>query len=136
LAEGGSIDKHDNSLAYAETAADSPPDGQFKVAWATGGRTVTVSGSCPACGGLTATGFSPGIGGSKGLRARIPRPQGLPSPVTLFCECGHAHTDRPPDALDKGCGRFWLVFLPDDARQPPLARVANTQDAPDVQAAP
>jgi hypothetical protein len=133
LADGRSIDKHANSLAYVETEADSPADGQFKVAWAADGRTVTVSGPCPACGGRTATEFSPGIGGSKGFRGPAPRPQGLPSPVTLFCECGHAHADRPPDALDKGCGRFWLVFPPDDARQPPSAVVAST---PDVPAAP
>jgi len=130
LADGGTIDKHDNSLAYVETEANSQADGQFKAAWAPSGKTVTVSGPCPACGGRTATEFSPGIGSSKGFRRPAPRSQGLPSPVTIFCECGHAHADRPPGALDKGCGRFWLVFLPDDARQPPSAGAAGISTGP------
>jgi hypothetical protein len=136
LADDGSIDKHDNALAYVETEANSPANGQFTAAWATDGRTATVAGPCPACGGFTATEFSHGICGSKGFRgvfrARAPRPQGLPSPLTLFCECGHAHTDRPPDALDKGCGRFWPVFLPEDARLPPPASAASTPDTPET----
>lgn len=130
MADGGTIDKHANSLAYVETEVNSPADGQFKAEWAPGGRTVTVSGPCPACGGRTATEFSPGIGGSKGFRRPAPHPQRLPSPVTLFCECGYAHADRPPGALDKGCGRFWLVVLPDDARQPPSTAAAGTPAAP------
>jgi len=136
LADGGSIEKHDNSLAYAETEADSSVDGQFKVAWTIDGRTVTVTGRCPACGGQTATEFSPGIGGSKGFRKAVPQPQVLPSPVTLFCECGHAHADRPPDALDKGCGRFWLVFVSDDARQSPSRWDASISDSSDAPAMP
>jgi hypothetical protein len=36
----------------------------------------------------------------------------VPGEVTVFCECGHVHPDRPPDALDAGCGRFWVVELP------------------------
>lgn len=136
MVDGGSIDKHDNSLAYVETEAESPATGQFKVTWAVGGRTVTVSGPCPACGGRTTTEFSPGIGGSKGFRSPAPRSQALPSPLTLFCECGHAHADRAPDALDRGCGRFWLISLPDDARQPPSAGVASSPSSPDIPGAP
>ena len=128
MADGGTIDKHDNSLAYVETEANSPAAGQFKAAWALSGRTVT--GPCPACGGRTATEFSPGIGSSKGFRRLAPHSQSLPSPVTLFCECGHARADRPPDAFDKGCGRFWLVFLPDDALQPPSAGAAGAPATP------
>ena len=136
MADGGSIDKHDNSLVYVETEADSQADGQFRVAWAPSGRTATVSGPCPACGGRTATEFTPGIGGSKGFRSAAPQPLGLPSSVTIFCECGHGHTDRPPDALDKGCGRFWLVYLPDDVRQPLPAETVSAPDAPGAPAAP
>jgi hypothetical protein len=130
LTNGGSIDKHHNSLAYVEIEADSPADGEFEVMWSTGSRGVTVSGPCPACGGQTATEFSPGIGGSKGFRRPAPRSQSLPSPMTIFCDCGHKHAGRPPGALDKGCGRFWLVFLPDDAREPPQAGQAGTPVAP------
>jgi hypothetical protein len=126
MASSGSIDKHNNSLAYAETELDSPAEGQFAVTWAPDGRTVTIWGPCPACGGRTATKYSPGIGGSKGFRGRAPRPPYLLSPVTLYCECGHAHTDRPPDAPDKGCGRFWPVVVPDDVCQPPAPGAAGT----------
>lgn len=130
MADRGTIDKHNNSLAYVEAEAESSADGQFKTTWAAGGGTVTVTGHCPACGGRTATQFSLGIGGTKGFRSPGQRAQTLPTPVTIFCECGHAHSDRPPDALDKGCGRFWLVFLPEDARQPPSAGSARTSAKP------
>ncbi len=40
-------------------------------------------------------------------------------PVTLYCQCGHALDERPANALDKGCGRFWPVYLPDDVRCTP-----------------
>lgn len=119
MPSGENIDQH-KTVKYIEVEAAAPATGQFTAAWAAGGRSVTVSGHCPACGGRTATEFSPGIVGSKGLR----RPGRLatyvlPSPVTLYCECGHTHDERPTDALDKGCGRFWPVHLPDDARRPP-----------------
>ena len=132
MADGRTIDKHNNSLVYVETQANSPPDGEFKAAWEPGGMTVTVSGPCPACGGWTATEFSAGIVGSKGFHRPAPRSRKLPSPVTLFCECGHAHADRPLGALDKGCGRFWLIYLSDDARQPPTPGAASTSIGPAV----
>jgi hypothetical protein len=130
LADGGTIDKHNNSLAYVEAEAESSADGQFTATWAPEGRSVTVAGHCPACGGRTATQFSLGIGGSKGIRTSAQGTQTLPTPVTIFCECGHAHADRPQDALDRGCGRFWLVFLPEDERQSPSAGSAQTSATP------
>lgn len=130
MVEGGTFDKHKNSLAYVETEANSSTNGQFKAVWAPNGRSVIVSGPCPACGGRTATEFSPGIAGTKGFRRPEPRSRTLPSPVTIFCECGHAHADRPADAWDKGCGRFWRVFLPDDQRQPPSVGSAGTTPTP------
>src|SRR5581483_2878068 len=99
--------EHHKALHYVEAETDQPADRQFTVDWSADGRSVTVSGPCPACGGRTATQFSVGIGGSKGFRtARDQATRELPSSVTLFCECGHVHEDRPPDAYDRGCGRF------------------------------
>lgn len=130
MADGGTSDRHKNSLSYVETEANTPTDGQFTALWATNGQIVTVFGACPACGGRTATEFSPGIAGTKGFRRSEPRSRTLPSPLTIFCECGHAHADRPADALDKGCGRFWRVFLPEDQRQSPSVRPTGTTPAP------
>lgn len=115
----GAVYRHRNSLPYVETEVDSPADGQFKVAWSPDGRTVVLSGPCPGCGGRTDSEISSGIGGTKGLLRSESRPRILHSPVTIYCECGYVHADRPADARDKGCGRFWPVFLPDDQRQPP-----------------
>jgi hypothetical protein len=68
-----------------------------------------VSGNCPACGGLTTKEFSYGIAGSKGFRG--PSTPTLPTAVTLYCECGHVHPDKPASATDDGCGRFWRIDL-------------------------
>jgi hypothetical protein len=105
------------TVAYVEAEEDVQRDGQFAVEWAGGGRTVTIKGGCPACAHLTSAEFSFGIGVSKGFRGK-PRPAILPSPVTMFCECGYAHDGRPPDALDTGCGRFWAVHLTEAERRP------------------
>lgn len=111
---------HHKAVKYVEAQADPTASGSFTAAWAVGGKSVTVAGHCPACGGRTTAEFWPGIVGSKAIRVTSRHTTyALPSPVTLFCECGHVHDQRPADALDKGCGRFWLVYLPDDARRPP-----------------
>jgi hypothetical protein len=113
------VDQHKERLKFAEVAASAQTDGQFTAQWANDGRSVTIEGRCPACGGLTSTQFPFGIGGSKGYRGPSkPRPAILPSPVTIYCECGHAHDDRPPDAIDTGCGRYWAVHLADAERRP------------------
>ena len=117
MPSGENIDHH-KAIKYVEVEADAPAAGQFTAAWAAHGGSVTVAGPCPACGGRTANEFSPGIAGAKGFRRRRPATHRLPLPVTLFCECGHAHDERPTEALDKGCGRHWPVYLPDDARSP------------------
>jgi hypothetical protein len=121
LTSGGTIDQH-KAVKYVETQATDPAGGQFAATWTSDGRNVTVAGPCPACAGRTATDFSPGIGGVKGYRG-FGQPESrrlaLPSPVTLFCECGHAHADRPDDAFDRGCGRYWRVHLTEDERRPP-----------------
>jgi hypothetical protein len=113
-------DQHKERVKFAEVEAAAQTAGQFTAQWSNGGRSVTIKGHCPACGGLTSTDFSMGIGGSKGVRGLDrPRPAILiPSSVTIYCECGHAHDDRPPDAIDTGCGRFWAVHLTDAERQP------------------
>jgi hypothetical protein len=120
LPSGENIDHH-RTVQYAETEVNAPAAGQFTTVWAAGGNSVTVTGPCPACGGRTTTEFSTGIGGSKALGGHgRPAAHKLPSPVTLFCQCGRAHDERPADAPDRGCGRFWLVDLPDEARRPPV----------------
>ena len=118
----GTSSDHHRAVAYFETEAGAQQAGEFTATWTSDGRSVTVKGHCPACGGTTSTEFSPGIAGSKGFRDISRRPRILPSPVPLFCECGHVHSERPPDAVDRGCGRFWPVYIPDDAREPPVAR--------------
>jgi hypothetical protein len=112
-------DQHKARLTFAEVEAAAQAGGQFKADWAADGTSVTVTGHCPACGGLTSTEFALGIGGSKGFRGETkPRPAVLRSPVTIYCECGHTHADRPPDAIDNGCGRYWAVHLTDAERRP------------------
>ena len=133
MSSDGTSYRHKNSLSYVETEVDAPADGQFRATWDPDGRTVVITGPCPACGGRTASEFSPGMGGTKGFLRAKPYPRTLPSPVTVFCECGYVHADRPADALDKGCGRFWPTFLPDNQRQPPSEGSAGTSP---VQAAP
>jgi hypothetical protein len=130
LADGENIEKHKNTLAYVEIEVKSPANGEFSAMWAPDGVTVSVSGPCPACGARTASEYKPGIVGTKGFRRSPTTPQALRSPVTIYCECGHAHANRPSDALDKGCGRYWLVFLTDDERQPPKAGTVGTATAP------
>lgn len=112
------LDQHKERLKFAEVAAPAQTDGQFTAQWANDGRSVNVKGHCPACDGLTSTDFPIGIGGTRSLLRPRPRPAQLPSPVTIYCDCGHAHDDRPPDAIDTGCGRYWAVHLTDAERRP------------------
>ena len=121
MASGDAIDHHRNTVRYVEAEETIQDSGQFTVAWAADGRRVTVSGLCPACDGRTVTEFPAGVGGTKGSGGVKRRPASLPAVLTLFCECGHVHADRPEGALDKGCGRFWQVSVAADARLPPPA---------------
>jgi hypothetical protein len=116
MPSGPTIDHH-KPIHYVEQETAVLPDKPFEIKRRSEGTGLTATGICPACGGRTATTLSYGIGGSKGFRG-LPHPPLAKSPVTIFCECGHAHADRPADALDKGCGRFWLVDLPTELRTP------------------
>jgi hypothetical protein len=116
MPRGGTIDHHSDNLKYAEAEIPVPADKPFTVQRGPEGKGLTVTGPCPACGGLTSTDFSHGIGGTKGFRG--PRPSPIRSPITVFCECGHVHADRPADATDRGCGRYWTVDIPDALRTP------------------
>lgn len=116
MPSGQTIDHH-KPIHYVEQEVTVPPDRPFEVQRRAEGTGLTATGTCPACGGSTNTVLPYGIGGTKGYR-RPARPPSVKSPVTIFCECGHAHTDRPSDALDKGCGRFWLVDIPAELRIP------------------
>jgi hypothetical protein len=101
---------HHRPINFAEV--EMPPDSSFEVAFATNKKSVTISGICPACGGQTVTTIPSGYGyGLKGP-SHSSRQVVMPPQATVFCECGHAHPDRPPEALDVGCGRFWTVELP------------------------
>lgn len=108
----GTIDHH-KPIKYVE--AEMPLETSFTIAVAADGKRVIISGACPACGGHTSADFPYGIGGSgsKGWGFRGPSgpPPTVRSPVTVYCECGHAHAARPPNAPDIGCGRFWPVEL-------------------------
>lgn len=104
---------HHRDRAYAETAF--PAHGEFTVTETPAGLEVT--GNCPACGGLTVMMFDYGPpDGVKGVFRRrdaghSQRAAG-PRTVTIYCECGHVHAERPEGALDRGCGAFWKVEIP------------------------
>ena len=110
---GRRIDHH-RPIRYAETRVLlEAPFMVTREADGTRARFV-VTGNCPACGGLMTKEFSYGVGGTgtKGrFRGPPTTPPPVPSPVTLYCECGHLHPDKPTDAADDGCGRYWLVDL-------------------------
>jgi hypothetical protein len=88
----------------------------FTVVTSADGRDVTVEGICPGCEGWTKTTWPTGIGsGQKGIfrgsakkaEARISDNRRL-----LFCECLHAHANRPETEPFRGCGATWHVALP------------------------
>ena len=117
MSSGGTIDHHNNSLTYAEAEVLASTDKPFTVTRSPTGKGLTVTGPCPMCGGRTSTDFAYGIGGIKGFRGGS-RPLTIRSPVTVYCECGHVHAERPAEAFDKGCGRYWMVDIPDELRAP------------------
>ena len=121
------LDQHKGTVKFAEVEAAAQPAGQFTVEWTADGRSVTVRGHCPECRALTSSEFRAGLGGSKGAFRGSPKPPltVLPSPLTVYCECGYAHEDRPQNALDTGCGRYWSVYLQDADRRAPVPGLAT-----------
>lgn len=105
---GAGGDRHKN-VTYAEIETDAQGI-TFSVAWTDDGKKATITGHCPECHGRTRTEFPAGIPDTSTFRGpkKIPT---LPSPVTVCCECGHIHEDRPAGALDQGCGRYWLLYV-------------------------
>jgi len=85
----------------------------FTVTESADGKKITVSGTCPACGGSTTWDISYGLGGTgyKGWRGRPKSPPVPPEAATMTCDCGHHHPDRPSDTSWLGCGRSWTVAL-------------------------
>ena len=86
----------------------------FVVTPSEDGRRYDIMGQCPRCGGRTSTTWITGTGtGYKGL---FHTRRGSLSPAdrrrSVFCECGHAHANRPDDAAFLGCGAHWYVELP------------------------
>lgn len=108
MTSGAASNQH-REVGYAEIETDATAQGvTFSVTWAQDGKKATITGHCPECHGLTKTDFDAGIPDTKFRGPKVPI---LPSPVTLYCECGHAHKDRPSAAHDRGCGRYWLLFV-------------------------
>ncbi|SEM64238.1 hypothetical protein [Nonomuraea pusilla] len=72
---------------------------------------LEVVGTCPACLGTTASPWTYGLAGGKGVfkRQEKAKPRG---PRTVYCECGYMHPNRPDTAWDLGCGAYWQVELP------------------------
>jgi hypothetical protein len=107
LPQGRRIDHH-RLIKYAAT--QQVPDTPFEVQRMP--DRVVVTGNCPACGGLMTKEFPYGIGGTgtKGLFHGRSGPV-VPAKATMYCECGHVHPDKPADAIDDGCGRYWRIDL-------------------------
>lgn len=108
---------HHRDIPYAETGYQRQPD--FNAEPASDGLGFEVTGICPACGGHTSMLFERGSPqGHKGgwfRRAATPSPGPEPATVrevTVYCECGHIHENRPAEAIDNGCGAFWQVEPP------------------------
>jgi hypothetical protein len=108
--DSGPIDHH-RPIKFIEV--EIPADASFTVITAADGRTLTVSGTCPACGGRTIADVPYGIGGYgyKGLKRRGIRRSDHPEKATIMCECGYTHPGRPDAQPDLGCGRFWTIDL-------------------------
>lgn len=84
----------------------------FTVTRSPDGRSITVTGLCPGCGGSTTTTWDFGLPGYKGIFRRGALDAESPAGArTVCCDCGHAHTDRPADAWSLGCGAYWEVDL-------------------------
>jgi hypothetical protein len=108
---GGTANDQHWKVDYAEIETDATgPGSEFTVTWDPDRDTATITGHCPECRGRTSTKFSTGIPDTVKIRGRKAVPT-LPSPVTLYCECGNPHNDRPADAQDRGCGRYWLLHV-------------------------
>jgi hypothetical protein len=107
------IDRH-KAIPYAETKVVVPMGMPFTVTSKADGKReiLTISGTCPACGGSMSKEFSVGVGGSGTKGGRKHRLPAAAESETIYCECGRLHPDRPDGATDDGCGRYWDVDLP------------------------
>ena len=106
---GGATGNEHRKIDYAEVETDAVARGiRFTVQWADDDEKATLTGLCPECRGMTSMEYPAAI---PGTRFRGPVIPALSSPVTILCECGHPHNDRPADAPDKGCGRYWLYYV-------------------------
>ncbi|MEU8041154.1 hypothetical protein [Streptosporangium sp. NPDC049078] len=85
-------------------------DGQITFTVAEIDKGLVVTGNCPGCGARTSTTFSHGTpqGTKGGLRRKPPV---RATKVTVYCECGYPHPERPPEVPDTGCGAYWSVDI-------------------------
>ncbi|MEV3856589.1 hypothetical protein AB0J38_19960 [Streptomyces sp. NPDC050095] len=91
-------------------------DGAFEVRRSEDGRWYTVTGACPMCRATSVFRVAHGVlGPVKGWRRRRAEPEPLTGAITVFCQCGFPHPDRPPESPDTGCGAFWDVPVPPPA---------------------
>lgn len=92
-------------------------DDAFDVARSTDGRWYKVTGPCPTCRATTAFRVAHGVLGPSKLgrrrRGRERAPEPLTGAITVYCQCGYPHQDRPAESPDSGCGAFWDVPVPD-----------------------
>lgn len=105
-------------LGYAESSLGEVEAAGFCVSPTPDGDGLAVRGTCPRCGGPTATTYRygmPGLG-TKGLRSWFAgartRPAEAADPLhseAHFCECGHAHPGMPAEAVFIGCGADWRI---------------------------
>ncbi|GGZ34291.1 hypothetical protein [Streptomyces poonensis] len=104
MPDHASTDFHEHETAVR-------PDDRFDVVRSDDGRWYTVTGLCPTCRATVVFRVAYGVlGPSKRLWGRDPhRPEPLTGSVTVFCQCGYPHAERPPESPDTGCGAFWDV---------------------------
>lgn len=102
--------EHHREIEYVEIQVS--PQGTFMIEPLPDGCGCAVQGICPACGGQTRMTIPRGLAvGHKGPWRRR-QVASEPQEALVVCMCGHVHENRPPEATDHGCGRFWSVPLP------------------------
>jgi hypothetical protein len=96
---------------FREHETQPPTDEPFTVTRSEDGRWYTVKGACPTCRAATVFRVAHGVLGPAKW-GRRDRPEPLTGAITVYCQCGYPHAERPPESPDTGCGAFWDVPVP------------------------